>query len=784
MELLSPAGGREALEAAVQNGADAVYLGYTAFGARSYAGNFDENQLRAALDYAHERGKKIYVTVNTLIKQDEFEAAAALLEHLNAWGADAVIVQDIGLAREARARFPQLPLHASTQMTVHNAQGAQILKDAGFTRVVPARECSFDELTRMAATGVEIEAFVHGALCVSVSGQCLFSSFAGGRSGNRGRCAQPCRLPYAMADGTRGYLLSTRDLMLLDRLGEMRDAGVYSLKIEGRMKRPEYVAIVTRAYREALDCAQNHLEYHPDAQTLDALRQIFNRGGFTEGYAMGQSNAALLSWEKPNHWGVPLGTVEKVSGALARVRVERELTDGDGLQFQGRQETDVTYAGHDTPAGQTALVRVGDPSAVRAGDAVVRLTSEKQMRAARESMTGEHVRIPVHMHLTAVVGAHPVLEITDGVHTARVSGAETVAQAQSRALDEQSARRQLEKTGGTPYVLDRLTVEGENAFLSASALNALRRDALEALAAERKKMTPRRSENAPGMPHMPVQEKSALYAQTGDLSQAGELLTAGADAVYWRPDDYRTEKLAVAWDALDKAVREKIVFVLPQMTYTAELERLSAWVRAAKVPCVALSNISQLQADFGSALRVADAPMNVYNARSAALLFERGAARVTLSMELNAQEMERVITQGGNYELIAYGRAQLMLLSHCTERVKHGETVQDGACARCVGTRIDRQLIDRRGFSFLQARERMEHGCFVRLYNALPTDMARRFDRVRALGVSVRVIFTDEVAQERFEIVRAYRAMMNGQADPRPASPAQSTLGHLLRGVE
>ena len=146
--------------------------------------------------------------------------------------------------------------------------------------------------------------------------------------------------------------------------------------------------------------------------------------------------------------------------------------------------------------------------------------------------------------------------------------------------------------------------------------------------------------------------------------------------------------------------------------------------------------------------------------------------------------MERVITQGGNYELIAYGRAQMMLLSHCTERVKHGETVQDGACARCVGTRIDRQLIDRRGFSFLQARERMEHGCFVRLYNALPTDMARRFDRVRELGVSVRVIFTDEVAQERFEIVRAYRAMMNGQADPRPASPAQSTLGHLLRGVE
>lgn len=784
MELLSPAGGREALEAAIQNGADAVYLGYTAFGARSYAGNFDENQLKAALDYAHERGRKIYVTVNTLIKQDEFDAAAGLLERLNAWGADAVIVQDIGLARQARARFPELPLHASTQMTVHNAQGAKMLGEAGFTRVVPARECSFEELARMAATGVEIEAFVHGALCVSVSGQCLFSSFAGGRSGNRGRCAQPCRLPYSMNDGTRGYLLSTRDLLLLDRIGEMRDAGVYSLKIEGRMKRPEYVAVVTRAYREALDCAEKHVKYHPDAQTLDALRQIFNRGGFTEGYAMGRSNAALLSWEKPNHWGVPLGTVEKISGQLARVRVERDLTDGDGLQFQGAQEIDVTYSGHDTPAGQTALVRVGEKSPVRAGDAVVRLTSELQMRAARESVAGENVCIPVTMRLIAAVGEKPVLEVSDGVHTVRARGEETVAQAQNRALDESGARRQLEKTGGTPYVLKALTVEGENAFMSASALNALRRDALEALANARKAQPERKVEAEPRMPKMPAQETPALYAKTEALSQAETLLEAGADAIYWRPDDYRTEKLNEAWLALAQPLREKIIFVMPQMTYTRELERLSAWVREMQPGGVALANVSHLAADFGGVTRVADAPMNVYNANSAALLFESGVKRVTFSTELNAQEMERARAQGGNYELIAYGRMQLMLLAHCTERVKHGDTVQDGACARCVGTKIDRTLIDRRGFAFLQARERMEHGCFVRLYNALPTDMARRFDRVKAIGASVRVCFTDETAQERLHIVRAYRALLNGTGDAQSPSGENTTLGHLLRGVE
>ena len=301
MELLSPAGNREALVAAVSCGADAVYLGYTAFGARSYACNFDDQQLKEAVEYAHERGRKIYVTVNTLVKQCEVDDLCDVLELLVRTGVDAAIVQDLGVVRIARERFPELTLHASTQMTVSNAQGAKLLGDLGLTRVVPARECSLAELKCMADTGVEIEAFVHGALCVAVSGQCLFSSMIGGRSGNLGRCAQPCRLPYHLDDGTSGYLLSTRDLMLIDRIPQLRDAGIYSLKLEGRMKRPEYVGVITRAYREALDAAEAHVPYHADEKTVRALKQIFNRGGFTEGYVMGRSNAALMSWERPSH---------------------------------------------------------------------------------------------------------------------------------------------------------------------------------------------------------------------------------------------------------------------------------------------------------------------------------------------------------------------------------------------------------------------------------------------------------------------------------------------------
>ena len=379
MELLSPAGNREALVAAIACGADAVYLGYTAFGARSYAGNFDADGLRDAVAYAHERGKKIYVTVNTLVKQCELDDLRDVLDLLSDVRVDAVLVQDMGVARIIQQSYPHLVLHASTQMTINNAQGARLMKDMGFARVVPARECTLDELKKMADVGVEVEAFAHGALCVAVSGQCLFSSMIGGRSGNRGRCAQPCRLPYTLEDGTSGYLLSTKDLMLIDRIPELRDAGVYSFKLEGRMKRPEYVGVITRAYREALDAAEAHVSYHPSQAVIEGLRQVFNRGGFTEGYVMEKSNAALMSWEKPNHWGISIGKIMSMRGALAQVRLTKALNDGDGLQSRGRQETEFTYSGNDVPAGAEATVRIAAGQA-RVGDEIFRLTDAAQMQ--------------------------------------------------------------------------------------------------------------------------------------------------------------------------------------------------------------------------------------------------------------------------------------------------------------------------------------------------------------------------------------------------------------------
>ena len=786
MELLSPAGNRDALVAAVQNGADAVYLGYTAFGARSYAGNFDDAGLADAVRYCHERGKRVYVTVNTLVKDAEMDDAADVLEMLSRGHADAVIVQDLGLAALCRERFPDLPLHASTQMTIHNAQGVSLLRDMGFTRVVPARECPLSEIRAIAAGGLETEVFVHGALCVSVSGQCLFSSMVGGRSGNRGKCAQPCRMRYWQADGTDGYLLSTRDLMLLSRLGELRDAGVASLKIEGRMKRPEYVAVVTAAYRRALNCAMRGEPYTPDDKTARALLQIFNRGGFTEGYLTGRTNEALMSWKRPNHWGVPVGKVTRMRGELAGVRLTEALNDGDGLAIRGERERETVYAGPFQPAGSEATVRVAGGEAMpRAGDEVFRLTDALQMAKARESYAKETVRIPFDARLTARIGERPTLTVTDGAHEASVLGEQIVQAAESRTLDEAGARRQIEKTGDTPYALRNLTLSGEDAFLPASALNALRRDALSALSSLRCARPAPHILPPSALTQRPTGER-LLIARTPHLELADRLLASGADWIYWEPDDLRTQALERAMTEQAPKTLQRTLIVLPQVAWTGELTALAQFInaRADVLAGAVLGNPGQ----FALKLRlpvVADGALNVMNARTADFLFERGCGRVTLSPELNLSEVREVIRAGGSFELIAYGRVQLMLLSHCTDCVKRGVSETDAACERCAAGSGAQglPLIDRKGFAFPERRLRLPHGCMLRLYNSVPTDLSRYMERLRSLPLSFRLQFTDEDDALCAEITRHYRRLMDAKPSDF-ALPGQTTAGHLQRGVE
>lgn len=780
MELLSPAGNREALTAAISCGADAVYLGYTAFGARSYAGNFDADGLLEAVEYAHERGKKIYVTVNTLVKQCETDDLCDVLELLAKVNADAIIVQDMGAVHLARTRFPEIALHASTQMTVNNAQGARLLKNLGFERVVPARECSLEELRRMADTGVEVEAFAHGALCVAVSGQCLFSSMIGSRSGNRGRCAQPCRLPYSLDDGTNGYLLSTKDLMLLSRLPELRDAGVYSYKLEGRMKRPEYVGVITRAYREAMDACEARVPYQPSKKVIEGLRQVFNRGGFTEGYTLGKSNAALMSWERPNHWGIRVGKITSLRGPLAKVLLEKELHDGDGLQARGKKESDFTYSGNDTPAGAEAIVRIASGNA-KPGDSVYRLTDAEQMKEIRAVMAKENVQIPLKAVLRAVPGENPVLTLCDpDGHTVEATGEQPVQQAQQRALDEENARKQLGKTGGTPYMLDDLKLEGENAFMTAGMLNALRRDALEKMRAARIAPAAKYHEAA-NVQYTLEKQEHCLIAQGENLDAAQELLDAGADVFYWQPQVYKTAALE---RALEKTPNVVSAFVLPAVTQTQELDALHDFVlkHRERFCAVVLNNIGQFDYEWPVPVWGGQG-LNVMNGACMAFYAALGARRLTASCELTAGELRELFEQGGNYEIEVYGRTQLMLLSHCPRRTRAGDEKQDAACNACAAQGGSPETYtDRKDYRFPLRRLQMEHGCVLRLYNSVVTDMARHAQKLHALSVSLRLTFTDEPLSRQKEIVASYRNVLeNGTA--LHEADASATAGLLVRGT-
>ena len=477
MENLAPAGNREALERAVAAGADAVYLGCTAFSARAGAGNFNPDELREAVRFCHLHGVKVHVTVNTLVKDHELDAVTALLRQLANARVDAVLVQDLGILRILRQRFPGLTVHASTQMSLHNLTGVRWAASQGIRRVVLARECSLNEIRLAADGGAEVEVFGHGAQCVSVSGQCLFSSMAGGRSGNRGRCAQPCRMIYDCG-GRAGAWLSPRDVCLRNDLPALAEAGVASVKIEGRLKRPEYVATVTASYRKGLDALERG-EFQPaDEDEMRALRQIFSRGGFMRGRAMGCEDAAFIDPDRVNHGGVQIGLVEQADPRFASLRVSLPLHDGDQLRIETKRgDYEAIYAGKETAAGDRAVLRLRENSDVRAGDPVARLTDSEQLR---EAMAMPLPTIPAHFSLTAMAGEPLSLTASSADVTVTVTGARAET-AEKNPLTQERARQQLEKTGNTGFAVVSCAVKTGDAFVAASALNALRRDALERL---------------------------------------------------------------------------------------------------------------------------------------------------------------------------------------------------------------------------------------------------------------------------------------------------------------
>ena len=476
-EVLAPAGTYECFRAAINAGADAVYLGGSMFGARAFAGNFEEAELIKAIRTAHLYGRKVYLTVNTLLRNDELEKLVQYVKPYYEEGLDAVIVQDYGVFAVLREAFPGLDLHASTQMTITGKYGAQLLKDMGAARVVPARELSAKEIRDIYDNvDVEIESFVHGALCYCYSGQCLLSSMIGGRSGNRGRCAQPCRLTYSANGISEKYLLSPKDMCTIEAVPDILDAGVYSLKIEGRMKSPEYVAGVSYAYRKYVDM---YLEkgrdgYRVEERDIRQLMDLYNRGGFCKGYYYAQNDKAMMTFDRPNHQGTVIGNIK--NGELI---LSQEVNPGDVLEFPDGSE-------YTTPTGKKSG-RLALPKGVlknpKNGAAVYRTRNNELLGQLRAGYIDNDIKIPVRMEIFLKSGERACLKLLSGDKELVVYG-DVLEPSDKRPAVREDVVKQLKKLGGTVFTSDEGSIVTDiqgSPFVPVRLLNDLRRNALEEL---------------------------------------------------------------------------------------------------------------------------------------------------------------------------------------------------------------------------------------------------------------------------------------------------------------
>ena len=806
VELLAPAGSYESLRAAVNAGADAVYIGGSRFGARAYADNPDEDALLDGIRYCHLHGKKLYMTVNTLLKEEELEQElySYLLPYYQA-GLDGVIVQDFGVVQYLAEHFPGLPVHASTQMTITGCDSVRVLQRHGVTRVVPARELSLDEVQQIIEeTGIEVETFVHGALCYCYSGQCLFSSMIGGRSGNRGRCAQPCRLPFRREDGERNvlgsqkYLLSMKDLCTLELLPEIVGAGIASLKIEGRMKRPEYTAGVVSIYRKYLDRLEQMdgkpKHWKADPEDLRTLMDLYNRGGFTGGYYHQHNGPKMMSMERPNHFGTEAARLilQKKGGVQAQAL--EYLYPGDVLES------------HDTSFGMTVKEEVKSGGRIllpktgmrpNGNELLYRTKSEQLLRKLREAYVEQEQKIKINGVLKISAWEPAMLELHCGTVRVEVRSEEIAQPAESRPVDAAAARKQIEKTGNTMCTFEQLTVLVEDGlFFPLRALNELRRQGIEALT-EKLLGRYRRS----GQPQQEHGELTRADVEEALQKQKGMQLTVSVqtldqlEAVVRQPGE-------IAGVYVDLLVAGTGRYRIDTGKLRALVQRikeagLSCWLnfppvfRAQDRSLLELEAMQALLLEFDGFLLhtldelgyvqlrgrdgqiwIGDDTFYAYNDKASGFLVQEGIGRRTLPAELNFKELMQLCSAeaDGETELVVYGRQALMHSAQCV-------TKNTSSC-----TQIPKcgYLKDRKSAEFPVVNRCVT--CCNTIYNSVPLDLTGCQKEIETLAPDfVRAAFTVESGEETAAVLRRLKQWrITGQA----LDGQEGTRGHFRRGVE
>lgn len=719
-EILSPAGSMDALRAAVAAGCDAIYMGGVRFGARAYADNPDEEELIQAIQYCHLYGVKLYMTVNTLLKEEELETLPEYIAPFYRAGLDAAIVQDVGVMRCLHQYFPELALHASTQMTLTMGKGIEeYLAPYGVTRIVPARELSLSELRQMRQdTERELEVFVHGALCYCYSGQCLMSSMQGGRSGNRGRCAQPCRMPYRM-EGQKRYMLSPKELCALPHIGEMIEAGIDSFKIEGRMKRPEYTAFVTAMYRKHRDlyCELGRESYaawreenrHEWQEDLRGLAELYNREGFTDGY-LTDSAADMLSSGRPKHGGVFIGRVRSVQRQQALIHLERDIEPQDVVEFRSASgETQYEYTvGQSQPAGESVWARFQKGSRIREGDGVYRTRHPKLLnKIAGEYLEGPK-KLGIEGHFYAEAGKAIRLECRRDGATVRVEGIVAEA-AKSRPAAEDEVRRVLMQTGDTPFMFTKLQLELQGElFLPVGELKRLRREALQKLMDALQGASKRSFHSIHGAEEggVPISAShgvgevglsaSASRSRNVDLQRSPERdaapqLSVSAAVMRWeqleavladghvsevivRDEELTQEELAEAVGRIKQAGK-RVVLAMPTIVRVQTFARYEAWLPAVRSLCPDGYLIRNLESLYFLRNRLGvpadlirtDANLYIMNASAKEWWREQGIISYTAPWELTEKELLS-LPEPHAMQWICYGKIPLMVSAQCIRR--------------------------------------------------------------------------------------------------------------------
>lgn len=800
VEILAPAGSMECLKAAITAGADAVYTGGALFGARAYAHNLTEEELLEAIDYVHLHGRRLYLTVNTLIKDREMEKQ--MYDYLLPYyrqGLDAVIVQDIGLFRFIRKHFPDLPIHASTQMTLTGVDGAKFLEKEGAQRIVTSRELSMAEVKKIAdETELEIESFVHGALCYCYSGQCLFSSFIGGRSGNRGQCAQPCRLLYRTPEAKRPqYLLSLKDICTLELIPEMIESGIYSFKIEGRMKKPEYAAAVAFQYRKYADLYLKYYEecpaeedpaayamkkYRVREEDRQMLLDLYNRGGFHTGYYHTQNGREMISLNRPNHAGVPAVKVLAKKGRNVTAKALTDLYPQDIIELpmrKGREKADNYTCKDAVRKGMNVQIPVFADTPFKRDEIWMRTRNSTLIDTLREEFVNEKIkeRICGTFRLYPQEKATLTVKCRDAEIT--VAG-EKAQEALSQPMSRERIEKQLRKTGNTEFEFSFLKAEiGEKVFLPMQSLNELRREALETLEkviCEKYRRSGEVKDPEEDKTELSMEEEilSGWTASVRTAEQMEVILEEEAiGRIYadctmfpriWEKDSY------VEWITKVHAAGKEIYLVMPYIfrertrkQYEAAYNRIfgAGW------DGILIANYESFAflKEHGYTGRImTDYNLYEFNQESRKFWKEKGVFEFTAPVELTERELQDLRVKDG--EVIVYGYLPMMISAGCIQKTTRG----------CLKKSGQTTITDRYRNPFVVKNE-CDY-CYNILYNYVPLYLGDRMEEVYQIGPGrIRLMFTTERQQEVRQILSAY---FEGKELPE----GTYTRGHWKRGIK